>query len=104
MVTNILRLSLMELDRASGYPCRPLRAPRVLTLAKGDALGVRGGVTVSQVFGRSHSAALGLGRRFPNGALDHTLIAVAGALKIRIAPASRYGGVLICLPPRAVSG
>ena len=104
MPTNILRLSLMELDRASGYPCGPLRAPRVLTLAKGDAVGVRGGVSVSQLFGRSHSAALGLGRHFPNGAPDHTLIAVAGGLTIRIAPASRVGVVLICLPERAVSG
>ncbi|MDQ1468347.1 MAG: hypothetical protein QOH10_2762 [Actinomycetota bacterium] len=104
MLTNILRLSLLELDRASGYPCRPLRSPRVLTLEKGDALGVRGSVGVSQEFGRTHSSPVALGRRFPNAALDHTLIAVAGRLRIRVVPTSALGDVLICLPGRVVSG
>jgi len=102
-LTNILRLSLMELDRASGYPCSPLKTARVLTLRKGDELGVRGSVGVSQVFGRTVTPPLGLGVRFPNAAPDHTLVAVAGPLVIRIAPGSRLGGVLICLPERAVS-
>jgi hypothetical protein len=102
-LTNILRLSLMELDRASGYPCRPLRSPRVLRLENGDALGVRGSVAVSQVFGRSRTPAVGFGVRFPNLAPAHTLIAVAGPLVIRIAPASALGGGMICIPERGVS-
>jgi hypothetical protein len=104
MLTNILRLSLMELDRASGYPCRPLRAPLVLRLKSGDALGVEGQVSVSQLFGRTRSSPLPLGRWFPNPAPAHTLVAVAGPLTIRIVPKSPLGGVLICLPERDLSG
>ena len=104
MLANTLRLSLMELDRASGYPCRPLRGPRVLTLEKDDAFGVKGAVGVSQVFGRARSSSLALGRRFPNLAPEHTLIDVAGRLKIRVAPTSRLGDVQICLPEYGFSG
>jgi hypothetical protein len=88
----------MELDRASGHPCVPLRAPRVLALHKGDEVGVRGAVNVVGIFGSARSATLALGLRFPNVAPDHTLVAVAGPLVIRIAPASRPGRVQVCVP------
>jgi hypothetical protein len=104
LLTNTLRLSLMELDRASGYPCRPLRAPRVLSLTKGDALGVEGTVGVSEVFGQTHSSPVPLGRWFPTPAIHHTLIAVVGPLTITIAPKSKFGDVSICLPERGLNG
>jgi hypothetical protein len=92
----------MELDRASSHPCRPLRSPRVLTLRKGDEVGVRGTVSVVEIFGPAHSAPLAFGSQFPNVAPDHTLVAVVGPLVIKIARAWTPG-VLICEPERVVS-
>jgi hypothetical protein len=86
MRTNILRLSLMELDRPSPFPCRRLRSPIGLRLSKGDTIGIRGSVSVIQIARGHSSAPVPFGAVFPNLSPDHTLVAVAGPLLLRLVP------------------
>jgi hypothetical protein len=98
--TNILRLSLMELDRATRFPCRRLRSPIGLRLSKGHTIGIRGSVSVIQLARGHSSAPVPFGNVFPNVSRDHTLVAVAGPLLLRIAPSPPFGGAL-CVSGRS---
>lgn len=85
---NRLRLSLMELDHPSGLPCRALDTPTRIRLAKGDRIGVFGTVLVVLVTRPSEQTApVGFGDALLNPSRAHTLVAVAGPLTLRIAPA-----------------
>jgi hypothetical protein len=85
---NRLRLSLMELDHASGLPCRELDAPTQIRLAKGDRIGIFGTVLVVLVTRPSETTApVGFGTALLNPSFLHTLVAVAGPLTLRIARA-----------------
>lgn len=89
--TNRLRLSLMELDERSGYHCRGLRTPTTVRLARGDKVGVIGKVAVVLVTGPSlGSTPVLFGYGLLNPGLSHTLVAVAGPLTLRIAPAGGF--------------
>ena len=86
--TNRLRLSLMELDRPSRYPCRVFSSPTVVRLDKGGSVGLgRGTVLVVLLSpGPGHSAPVGFGRALLNPAPEHTLVAVEGPLVLRFIP------------------
>lgn len=87
--TNRLRLSLMELNHASGLPCRRLGRPTALTLRDGESIGVGGTVHIVLMSTATApaSAALTFGTALLNRSLVHTLVAVAGPLVIQIIPA-----------------
>jgi hypothetical protein len=93
---NRLRLSLMELDERSGLPCHPLRTPIVLVLAVGNRIGIAGTVRVRLVAheAESSSSFVSFGGGYLNATFVHTLVAVAGPLTLRIAPAGRLGTML----------
>ncbi len=99
--TNRLRLSLEELDRRSGFPCRSLPAAVDLRLVKGDTFGIVGRVlAISLDPPRSAPVSFGVGLLNPS--LAHTLIVTAGPLRVRLvpgAPAGRFGPAL-CRSPR----
>jgi hypothetical protein len=83
-----LRLSLMELDEKSKYPCRALSTPTVLRLEPGDKIGLgTGTVGVSLVSGGARSSPVSFGRALLNPGIEHTLVAVKGPLTFRIKPA-----------------
>ena len=97
---NRLRLSLMELDHASGFPCHPLRQPIVVRLAQGDSVGIRGSVAVTLLATPTapESPPLPFGYALINQSVAHTLVAVAGPLAILIRPATaleveQFGGL-----------
>jgi hypothetical protein len=94
---NRLRLSLMELDRPSGLPCRALDAPTPIRLATGDRIGIVGTVSVG-VVGRpsEQTAPVAFGSSLLNAAFAHTLVAVAGPLNLRIAPAPSSFAAALC--------
>jgi hypothetical protein len=85
-----LRLSLMELDRASGFACRRLDRPMVLTLQKGESIGVGGTIHVVLLATADTpaSTAVTFGSALLNRSTMHTLVDVAGPLSIQIAPAA----------------
>ena len=98
-LTNRLRLSLMELDRRSGLACRPLTAPVVMHLRRGDQVGIVGKTLVILVDGASaRSAPVPFGVGLLNPSLAHTLEVVAGPLTVRIGPAGPTGrlGPALC--------
>ena len=92
-VTNILRLSLEQLDRSDGRKCRPLAGPTDRILRAGQSLVVHGAVAV-QLSPPDDSPRSGF---LPFGTTafdrqDHTLVAVAQPLALRIVPRSTGAG------------
>ena len=82
--TNRLRLSLMELDKPSGYPCRALSSPTVVRLEKGEAIGIGGGVVLVELSPhRVQSGLVSFGTSILNPSSQHTLDAVAGPLRLK---------------------
>jgi hypothetical protein len=99
-LANRLRLSLMELDRSSDYPCRALSSPTVVKLEKGAEVGLgRGNVLVVLVSGSAHSTPVGFGRALLNPGFEHTLVAVTGPLVLRFIP-GRSQSAELCTPVR----
>jgi len=98
--TNRLRLSLMELDEATGRACPRLRGSVDLHLEKGQRVGIGGRVVAVLVDrGRAVSSPLGFGLGMLNPSLAHTLVAVA-PVSVRIAPGAPVGpfGATLCAP------
>jgi hypothetical protein len=94
-----LRLSLMELDRSSDYPCRALSSPTIVRLEKGDEVGLGEGIVfVVLVSGRAHSTPVGFGRALLNPGFEHTLVAIEGPLVLRFIP--RRSRSELCTPNR----
>jgi hypothetical protein len=94
-----LRLSLLELDRAIGLPCRAFSSPVVRTLAQGDEIGVAGTVIVALVAGGGlqRSSPVAFGNALLNSAFVHTLVAVRGPLTLRFAAPGPFP-MRLCIP------
>jgi len=93
-LTNRLRLSLLELDQRSGFPCRPLTAPVVLHLRMNERFGIVGKTLLILVDGPStRSAPVPFGIGLLNSSLGHTVDVVSGPLTIRIGPAGPSGSL-----------
>jgi hypothetical protein len=91
-VTNILRLSLEQLDRSDGRKCRPLSGPTDRILRAGRSLVVHGAVAVQlSPHDSPRSAFLPFGTTVFDRQ-DHTLVAVAQPLALRIVPRSTGAG------------
>jgi len=100
-LTNRLRLSLLELDQPSGLACRPLTAPVVVHLDKGERFGIVGKtlvILVDDTAARSAPVPFGVGLLNPS--LAHTLDVVTGPLTVHIGPAGPAGpfGPALCGP------
>ena len=92
LLTNRLRLSLDQRNEAQSRSCPPLGAgPMIARLAKGQMLAVHGAIAVQLLDGAPITASqtLRFGESRLAGSNDHTLVAVAGPLRLRISPASR---------------
>jgi hypothetical protein len=92
LLTNRLRLSLDQRNAARSRSCPPLgAAPIVTRLAKGQMLAVHGAIFVQLLAGAPiiASQAVLFGATPLAGLNDHTLVAVAGPLRLRISPVSR---------------
>jgi hypothetical protein len=95
--TNNLRLSLIQTDGRSGYPCTVLKSQVVLKLNEGDKFGIRGTVSVVLWNGTSpRSLPVRFGSGAKNSVFAHTLVDVAGQLQIKVARGS-VGFALVCL-------
>jgi hypothetical protein len=92
-VTDILRLSLEQLDRSDGRRCRPLSGPTDRILRVGQSLVVHGAIAVqlSPPSDASRSEFLPFGTTVFDRQ-DHTLVAVAQPLALRIVPRSTGAG------------
>jgi hypothetical protein len=97
---NRLRLSLMELDRASGFACRRLDRPTVLRLGNGESVGIGGTVYVALLSTEAAPASedVAFGSALLNQSPTHTLVAVAGPIVIRMTPLSRVDAASIVVP------
>jgi hypothetical protein len=92
LLTNRLRLSLDQRNEAQSRSCPPLgAAPTVTSLAKGQMLAVHGAIAVQLLADApiTASQAVLFGESRLAGSNDHTLVAVAGPLRLRIGPVSR---------------
>ncbi len=103
--TDRLRLSLMELDRASGFPCRRLDRPTVLRLANGESVGIDGTVDIALLSTATAPASddVAFGVALLNPSPAHTLVAVAGPVVIRMTPVSRVDAGKLIVPVPAAS-
>ena len=88
LASNRLRLSLMEIDSASGRPCPPLVSPVIRHLADGQSMSIgNGAVTVTNLSTRDPAGVVEFGNvLFKSSQVDHTLVSDLGPLTIRVAP------------------
>ena len=87
LLTDRLRLSLMELDRPSDHPCRALVSRTVVRLDTGEEVGLgRGNLFVQLVSGRAHSTLVSFGHALGNPGREHTLVAIRGPLALIFIP------------------
>ena len=92
--TDVLRLSLEQLDGKGPAPCVALRAPVTRRLARGDSFGITGAVDVQALrTGRSvASQPLPFGTSLLATAPTHSLRAIR-TMRVRIAPRNSRAGL-----------
>jgi hypothetical protein len=102
--TNILRLSLYQVNGGTESGCSRLSSPTIVELSTGDAFVVRGTITV-QLIGDDPGTPSNLvtfGTTFFTGNGDHTIRDVGGPLTIRIG--GGHSSALLCgLPVHSTS-
>lgn len=103
--TNVLRLSLYQVNGGTATGCSRLSSPRIVDLSTGDAFVVRGTVIVQLIGDRpgTSSNPVTFGATFFAGSGDHTIRDVGGPLTVRIGGGGQSSPVLCGLPVRSAS-